>query len=139
MSRWAPAWWSWTTGSSSRRCTWCDGAARVKVDFFDGTESNAQVVRRVPDHDMALLSAETLPDDLKAATLASSASLRPGDEVIAVGNPFGIPDSVSDGVVSGLGREYVSRQTGATLTNLIQFDAAVNPGQLRRAAGQPRG
>jgi S1-C subfamily serine protease len=105
-----------------------DGAAQVKVDFFDGSESNAQVVRRVPDHDMALLSAETLPDDLKAATLVSSGSLRPGDEVIAVGNPFGIPNSISDGVVSGLGREYVSRQTGATLTNLIQFDAAVNPG-----------
>jgi S1-C subfamily serine protease len=117
-----------------------DGATQVKVDFFDGSESDARVVRRVPDHDLALLNAATLPDDLKAATLASSASLRPGDEVVAVGNPFGIPDSVSDGVVSGLGREYISRQTGATLSNLIQFDAAVNPGNsggpLVNAAGE---
>jgi S1-C subfamily serine protease len=105
-----------------------DGAARLKVDFFDGSQSDALVVMRRPDHDMAVLSADKLPDDLKPATLASSATLRVGDEVIAVGNPFGIPSSVSDGVVSGLGRAYTSRQTGVELQNLIQFDAAVNPG-----------
>jgi len=100
----------------------------VKVVFFDGTESDARVLMRQPENDLAVLSASTIPDDLKPATLASASSLRPGDEVIAVGNPFGILNSVSDGVVSGLGREYTSRQTGITLKNLIQFDAAVNPG-----------
>ena len=100
----------------------------VHVVFFDGTESDASVLMRQPENDLAVLSASTLPDDLKPATLASAATLRPGDEVIAVGNPFGIIGSVSDGVVSGLGREYTSRQTGVTLRNLIQFDAAVNPG-----------
>jgi S1-C subfamily serine protease len=103
-------------------------ATQVRVVFFDGSDSDAQVMVRQPDHDLALLSASQLPDDLKPATLVSSGSLHVGDEVIAVGNPFGIPDSVTDGVVSGLGREYTSRQTGATLSNLIQFDAAVNPG-----------
>ncbi|MGD0726097.1 MAG: trypsin-like peptidase domain-containing protein [Spirochaetia bacterium] len=87
-----------------------------------------QVMARQPENDLAVLSATTVPDDLKPATLVSSASLHVGDEVIAVGNPFGVFFSTSDGVVSGLGRQYTSRETGATLKNLIQFDAAVNPG-----------
>jgi len=103
-------------------------ATQVHVVFFDGTESDAKVLMKQPENDLAVLSASVLPDDLKPATLASAATLRPGDEVIAVGNPFGILNSVSDGVVSGLGREYTSKQTGVTLKNLIQFDAAVNPG-----------
>jgi S1-C subfamily serine protease len=103
-------------------------ATEVRVVFFDGSESEAKVLMKQPENDLAVLSASTIPDDLKPATLASAASLRPGDEVVAVGNPFGIIGSVSDGVVSGLGREYTSRQTGITLKNLIQFDAAVNPG-----------
>ncbi len=54
--------------------------------------------------------------------------LHVGDEVVAVGNPFGITNSLSAGVVSGLGRNFKSPKTGQVLTNLIQFDAAVNPG-----------
>jgi S1-C subfamily serine protease len=103
-------------------------AAQVSVVFADGTESDAAVVTRLPEKDLAVLSALKPPDELKPATLASSSSLRIGDEVIAVGNPFGVIGSVSDGVVSGLGRHYVSRESGAELKNLIQFDAAVNPG-----------
>jgi S1-C subfamily serine protease len=103
-------------------------ADAVQVLFADGTESEALVMVREPEKDLAVLSAMRIPDDLKPATLASSASLRVGDEVIAVGNPFGILGSTSHGVVSGLGRQYQSRESGVTLTNLIQFDAAVNPG-----------
>jgi len=103
-------------------------APQVKVLFADGTESDALVTVRLPEKDLAVLSALKLPDDLQPATLASSASLHVGDEVIAVGNPFGVINSVTDGVVSGLGRQYVSRESGVELTNLIQFDAAVNPG-----------
>jgi S1-C subfamily serine protease len=103
-------------------------APQVKVVFADGTESEALVTARLPEKDLAVLNALKPPDELKPATLASSSSLRVGDEVIAVGNPFGVIGSVSDGVVSGLGRRYVSRESGAELTNLIQFDAAVNPG-----------
>jgi S1-C subfamily serine protease len=69
-----------------------------------------------------------IPEGLIPATLASSTGLRPGDAVVAVGNPFGIGDSVSAGVVSGLSRSYLSRETGRVLTDLIQFDAAANPG-----------
>jgi S1-C subfamily serine protease len=54
--------------------------------------------------------------------------LKPGDEVVAVGFPFGIGPSASAGVISGLRREYRSKEGERILTNLIQFDAAVNPG-----------
>ncbi len=104
------------------------GAKRVKVEFADGLESEAVVVGLHPEHDLAVLKARTVPDDLVAATLRSTRDLAPGDQVIAVGFPFGIGPSVSAGVVSGLRREYRSPEGERVLTNLIQFDAAANPG-----------
>jgi S1-C subfamily serine protease len=104
------------------------GAKRVKVTFFDGMESEASIVGLHPEHDLAVLQAKTLPDDLVAATMRSTADLSPGDRVVAVGFPFGIGPSVSDGVVSGLKREFRSPEGKRVLTNLIQFDAAANPG-----------
>ncbi len=103
-------------------------AVEVRVIFADGSESVASVIVRQPENDLAVLRPLIIPDDLVPATLASAASLRVGDEVVAVGNPFGISNSLSAGVVSGLGRNYMSPKTGETLTDLIQFDAAVNPG-----------
>jgi S1-C subfamily serine protease len=103
------------------------GADRIQVEFEDGFETDASVVGTRPEHDLAVLKANKIPDDLPAATLRSTSDLAIGDEVIAVGFPFGIGPSVSSGVVSGLRREYHSR-SGEALTNLIQFDAAVNPG-----------
>jgi len=103
-------------------------ARRVKVVFADGLESNATVVGLQPEQDLAVLQAATIPDDLVPATLRSTQGLAPGDEVIAVGFPFGIGPSVSAGVVSGLRREFQSPQGKRLLTNLIQFDAAANPG-----------
>jgi S1-C subfamily serine protease len=103
------------------------GADRIMVEFEDGFESEATLVGARPEHDLAVLKATKVPDDLPAATLRSTADLAVGDEVVAVGFPFGIGPSVSAGVVSGLRRQYRSRG-GSSLTNLIQFDAAVNPG-----------
>jgi S1-C subfamily serine protease len=60
--------------------------------------------------------------------LRTTAGLAPGDKVVAVGFPFGIGPSVSSGVISGLQREYRSPEGKRVLTNLIQFDAAANPG-----------
>ena len=105
-----------------------NGADQVQVEFFDGLESEAVVIGVRPEHDLAVLQAKKLPDDLQAATLRSTNDLAPGDEVIAVGFPFGIGPSVSSGVISGLHREYRSPQGKRQLTNLIQFDAAANPG-----------
>jgi S1-C subfamily serine protease len=104
------------------------GAARLRVVFYDGTESEAKVVKTQPEDDLAVIQAASLPDDLVPATLRSTKDLAPGDEVIAVGFPFGIGPSVTDGVVSGLRREFRSQEGEKVLTNLIQFDAAANPG-----------
>ena len=104
------------------------GAKKIKVRFANGQESDAHMVGAQAENDLAVLKATQLPDDLQAATMRSTADLRPGDHVIAVGNPFGIGPSVSYGVVSGLKREFRSAEGEKTLTNLIQFDAAANPG-----------
>jgi S1-C subfamily serine protease len=103
-------------------------AKRVSVVFAGGLESDATVIGVQPENDLAVLQAKTLPDDLPAATLRSTSDLLPGDQVIAVGFPFGIGPSVTAGVVSGLKREYRSPEGKRLLTNLIQFDAAANPG-----------
>jgi S1-C subfamily serine protease len=105
-----------------------NGAKRIRVSFMDGTESDAQLLSVQPENDLAVLRARTIPDDLAAATMRSTGDLAPGDRVIAVGFPFGIGPSVSDGVVSGLKREFRSPEGQQTMSNLIQFDAAANPG-----------
>jgi len=105
-----------------------DGANRISLTFSEGLESDAVVTGTRPEDDLAVLQAKTLPDDLQAATLQSTSGLSPGDHVTAVGFPFGIGPSVSSGVVSGLGREFRSPEGKRVLTNLIQFDAAANPG-----------
>jgi S1-C subfamily serine protease len=104
------------------------GAEKIKVRFFDGMEAEATVIGARPEHDLAVLQAKSIPDDLVAATLRSTADLQVGDQVVAVGFPFGIGPSASAGVVSGLKREYHSPEGKRILTNLIQFDAAANPG-----------
>ncbi len=104
------------------------GARRIGVEFADGTESEATVIGTQPENDLAVLKATTVPDDLPAATLRSTSDLVPGDRVIAVGFPFGIGPSVTSGVISGLRRQYRSPEGKRLLTNLIQFDAAANPG-----------
>ena len=104
------------------------GAKKVRVTFFDGSESEAVVLSTQPENDLAVLRAKTIPDDLEAATMRSTADLASGDRVIAVGFPFGIGPSVSEGVVSGLKRQFRSPDGQQMLTNLIQFDAAANPG-----------
>jgi S1-C subfamily serine protease len=104
------------------------GAERVQVQFADGLESDAVVISLQPENDLAVLQAKNIPDDLVPATLRSTRDLAVGDKVVAVGFPFGIGPSASSGIVSGLRREYHSPEGKRLLTNLIQFDAAANPG-----------
>ncbi len=103
-------------------------ASKLVLTFADGLESEASVVALHPDQDLAVLQAKTIPDDLTAATMRSTKDLALGEDVVAVGFPFGIGPSVSAGVISGLKREYHSPEGKRVLTNLIQFDAAANPG-----------
>ena len=105
-----------------------NGAEVIKVTFADGLESIATVKSVQAADDLAVLQARTIPDDLIAATMRSTADLAPGDQVMAVGYPFGIGPSASSGVVSGLKRSFKSPEGKQEMTNLIQFDAAANPG-----------
>lgn len=104
------------------------GAERITVTFSDGLESTATVINMQPENDLAVLQAHKIPDDMIAATMRSTADLAPGDQVLAVGFPFGIGPSASAGIVSGLKRTFRSPEGKQDIANLIQFDAAANPG-----------
>ncbi len=104
------------------------GAEVIKVVFADGLEATASIKGTQPEDDLAVLQAHKIPDDLIAATMRSTGDLVPGDQVVAVGYPFGIGPSASAGVVSGLKRQFRSPEGRQEMTNLIQFDAAANPG-----------
>jgi S1-C subfamily serine protease len=104
------------------------GATVIRIEFADGLQTTASVTGAQPENDLAVLQAHKIPDDLTAATLRSTSDLAPGDEVLAVGFPFGIGPSASAGVVSGLQRAFRSPEGQHEMRNLIQFDAAANPG-----------
>jgi S1-C subfamily serine protease len=104
------------------------GADEIQVVFADGTESNADIQATEPERDIAVLRTLQPPQFLIPATLGSPGSLRVGDEAIVVGNPFGLRHSVTSGVISGLERTFKLPSTQEPVTGLIQFDAAVNPG-----------
>jgi S1-C subfamily serine protease len=102
------------------------GAQQVRVRFFDGTEETARVTATQPERDLAMIQVGRIPDGVQPAILGGGVNV--GDAVVAIGSPFGLDGSMSMGVVSGLGRRFVVQSTGQALENMIQFDAAVNPG-----------
>ncbi|GAB3769044.1 hypothetical protein GCM10028796_33590 [Ramlibacter monticola] len=104
------------------------GADHVRVVFYDGLEADATITGVQAENDLAVLQANKIPDDLISATMRSTSDLAPGDKVLAVGFPFGIGPSASGGIVSGLGRVFRSPEGKQEMKNLIQFDAAANPG-----------
>ena len=103
-------------------------ALSIKVVYADGAESPATVTGAQPQNDLAVLQAQIIPDDLIAATMRSTNDLVPGEDVVAVGFPFGIGPSVSSGVISVFYRAFKSPEGVQEIGNLIQFDAAANPG-----------
>ena len=105
-----------------------EGSEEIELGFADGTRTSATVSNVNREKDIAVLSPAALPGLVLPATIGSSAALRVGDEVFAVGNPLGLVGSLSAGVVSGLERQSTPPGRDEPLRGLIQFDAAVNPG-----------
>src|SRR5262249_40042132 len=103
-----------------------DGATSIEVVFADGTHTSATVVSSSPDTDIAVLAPAQLPSVVVPAVL--DGGVRIGDDAYSVGNPLGLADTLTAGVVSGLDRSIGREDGGGELTGLIQFDAAVNPG-----------
>lgn len=115
-------------------------AAEIEIAYADGTRATAEIVDSDPDNDIAVLHPEEPPDLIVPAVLGSAGTMQIGDEAYAVGNPLGLAGSMSAGVISGLERSFTVDKTGQRLQGLIQFDAAVNPGNsggpLLNRAGQ---
>ena len=93
----------------------------------DGTELAATVLGRDPKLDLAVLKIDAPVKKLQALPLGRSDSLQVGQKVFAIGNPFGLDQTLTSGIVSALGREIQSA-TGRTIQGVIQTDAAINPG-----------
>jgi len=100
-----------------------DGADEIEVALTDGRKANAKVVGSDPETDLAVLKI-TLKD-LPAITLGRIENVKVGDVVLAIGNPFGVGQTVTMGIVSALGRSHLGINT---FENFIQTDAAINPG-----------
>ncbi|HUU86033.1 MAG TPA: trypsin-like peptidase domain-containing protein [Phycisphaerae bacterium] len=102
-----------------------EGAQTIRVMLSDGREEQARVVGTDPDTDLALIGIDA--DRLHELPLADSGQVGVGDDVFALGNPFGLAGSVSRGIISGRGRSRVSVQ-GAVYQGFLQTDAVINPG-----------
>jgi len=100
-----------------------DGADDIEVMLTDGRQARAKVVGTDPETDVAVLKIEL--DRLPAITFGDADNLQVGDVVLAIGNPFGIGQTVTSGIVSALGRDALRINT---FENFIQTDAAINPG-----------
>lgn len=100
-----------------------DGADQIEVILNDSRRANAKVIGTDPETDLAVLKIEL--DKLPVIVLGNSDSLQVGDQVLAIGNPFGVGQTVTSGIVSALGRSQLGINT---FENFIQTDAAINPG-----------
>jgi S1-C subfamily serine protease len=107
-----------------------NGGGRLDVTFLDGTVYRASLIGSDPFTDLAVLYVEGAPaEKLVPLPLADSAAIRVGEQVAAIGNPFGLSGSMSAGIVSGLGRLIPSQEAGSfSIPDVIQTDAPINPG-----------
>ena len=100
----------------------------VTVIFFNGFEARAEVVGTDVDSDLAVVQVEDVPEGVRPLRLAASAGVVPGDQVIAIGNPFSLGSSMSLGIVSAVGRTIPTQETPFSIPQAVQTDAAINPG-----------
>ncbi len=110
------------------------GADEIEILLRDGRSTRATLVGSDPDTDLAVLKVDL--DDLPAIVLGDSTAMRVGDVVLAIGNPFGVGQTVTMGIVSATGRKRLGL---STFENFIQTDAAINPGNSGGALINPAG
>ena len=105
-----------------------DNADNITVTFLDGSQYNASIVGMDKFTDIAVINVEEKPDYLHPLEIGDSSTLKVGEPVAAIGNPFGLSGSMTSGIVSQIGRLLPSHDTGFSIPNVIQTDAAINPG-----------
>ena len=107
-------------------------AGQIVVTFADGTQKDATIVATAPDSDLAVIKIDALPGEHRPLPLADSNALRVGQIVVAIGSPFGLENTLTTGIVSGLDRLFPGAQAPGggsyNIPNIIQTDAAINPG-----------
>ncbi len=103
------------------------GAQSIQVVLYDGTKLTAQLTGTDPADDLAVIKINPRPN-MVVATIGDSSKLQVGQDVLAVGNPLGITQSVTNGIVSALNRTVSEGQGGSTIPGAIQTDAPINPG-----------
>jgi S1-C subfamily serine protease len=102
-------------------------ASRAKVTLADHSVWDAQLVGMAPDQDLAVLYIRAPKHQLRPLAIGTSADLQVGQSVFAIGNPFGLDQTLTTGIISALGRE-IRATTGRAIAGVIQTDAAINPG-----------
>jgi putative serine protease PepD len=103
------------------------GATSVTVTFENGTKVGAHVVGTDPSTDVAVIHVDVPSSDLHPIAFANSGAAQVGDPVVAIGSPFSLPETVTAGIVSAVGRS-ITAPNNFTITGAIQTDAAINPG-----------
>lgn len=111
-----------------------DGAEKLVVTFWDGTQTIGTLVGADAGSDLAVIKVDTPADKLTVASLGESGTLKVGQITVAIGNPFGLNNSMTTGIVSGIGRMLDAQQSVApggstySIPDIIQTDTAINPG-----------
>ena len=107
-----------------------NGATKADVTFTDGNTYSANVIGKDPNSDLAVLqiTGDFSAENVVPLSLANSSAVRPGQQVMAIGNPFGLSGTITTGIVSAKGRLLPNTDTGFSIPNTIQTDAAINPG-----------
>lgn len=103
-------------------------AGDITVTFLDGSSYEAEIVGHDTFTDIAVLRVDADPSLMHPLSIGDSSRLKVGEQVAAIGNPFGLSGSMTSGIVSQLGRILPSQDTGFSIPDVIQTDAAINPG-----------
>jgi len=105
-----------------------DGADKATVTFLDGSQYNAEIIGKDKFTDIAVIKVSEKPRLLHPLEIGDSSLLQVGEQVAAIGNPFGLSGSMTSGIVSQIGRLMAAQDSGFSIPDVIQTDAAINPG-----------